>query len=349
MPMTNSLLTTNLFILSRPARPELLAPVPFAFFQQIPAHWALAGQNLLLALGLAGLMGWWALNLLNDLTLLPLALLLLALGLALWGLAKTRETQRWRRGELVPQFDPLNPLAAGCGQLAALLFGLDLLNLARQSAHPPVLLPLASLLALALGAYGLMGLGESWRLWRQMAQWREPGARALPPRRAASHSLTIGESSSGRWLLWLLALTLLILALASNARDGRELNGPQRLAIAAPLLASLDAAPRRRWRYSLADDSFICYRRQRWRWQELQRLPAAAFCGLLLDKDGRQRPLLWLAGRAGGKDVLMFALYSFPSDKFRRARRWAEQFSRASGLPLLYRWPEPPRRPRAIN
>ncbi len=96
-----------------------------------------------------------------------------------------------------------------------------------------------------------------------------------------------------------------------------------------------------RWRYDAARDTFHRDRRRRFHWQEEGSWPAVECCGLYLERVGR-RPRLWLAGPAGGEDVLLGDLgYLYIGGK-EAGQDLLNRLSAASGLPVLYRWPTPP-------
>lgn len=96
-----------------------------------------------------------------------------------------------------------------------------------------------------------------------------------------------------------------------------------------------------RWRYDATRDTFHRDGRGWPQWREEGSWPAAECCGLYLERVGR-RPRLWLAGPAGGEDVLLGDLaYLYIGGKEAEQNLLA-RLSAASGLPVLYRWPAPP-------
>lgn len=96
-----------------------------------------------------------------------------------------------------------------------------------------------------------------------------------------------------------------------------------------------------RWRYDAARDTFHRDGRSWPQWREEGSWPAAECCGLYLERVGR-RPRLWLAGPAGGEDVLLGDLaYLYIGGK-EAEQDLLNRLSAASGLPVLYRWPTPP-------
>ncbi len=87
-------------------------------------------------------------------------------------------------------------------------------------------------------------------------------------------------------------------------------------------------------------------------YQRRERWPAADFLGIYWQRhygqDYASGPIamtasLWLAGRAGGEDVLLGEFSYWYRDNHRLAQRLAVELSNASGLPVLYRWPDRPR------
>ena len=96
-----------------------------------------------------------------------------------------------------------------------------------------------------------------------------------------------------------------------------------------------------RWRYDATRDTFHRDGRGWPQWREEGSWPAAECCGLYLERVGR-RPRLWLAGPAGGEDVLLGDLaYLYIGGK-EAEQDLLNRLSAASGLPVLYRWPAPP-------
>ena len=78
--------------------------------------------------------------------------------------------------------------------------------------------------------------------------------------------------------------------------------------------------------------------------KEEERWPAADFIGIYWERGTggavSSNTELWLAGPAGGQDVRLTAL-NWHLDNHRQAQRLAAELSKASGLPQLYRWPQP--------
>ena len=96
-----------------------------------------------------------------------------------------------------------------------------------------------------------------------------------------------------------------------------------------------------RWRYDATRDTFHRDGRGWPQWREEGSWPAAECCGLYLERVGR-RPRLWLAGPAGGEDVLLGDLaYLYIGGK-EAEQDLLNRLSAASGLPVLYRWPALP-------
>lgn len=96
-----------------------------------------------------------------------------------------------------------------------------------------------------------------------------------------------------------------------------------------------------RWRYDATRDTFHRDGRGWPQWREEGSWPAAECCGLYLERVGR-RPRLWLAGPAGGEDVLLGDLAYLSSGGKEAEQDLLHRLSAASGLPVLYRWPAPP-------
>ncbi len=96
-----------------------------------------------------------------------------------------------------------------------------------------------------------------------------------------------------------------------------------------------------RWRYDAARDTFHRDGRGWPQWREEGSWSAAECCGLYLERVGR-RPRLWLAGPAGGEDVLLGDLSYLSSGGKEAGQNLLTRLSAASGLPVLYRWPAPP-------
>ena len=95
-----------------------------------------------------------------------------------------------------------------------------------------------------------------------------------------------------------------------------------------------------RWRYDAARDIFHRDGRGWPQWREEGSWSAAECCGLYLERVGR-RPRLWLAGPAGGEDVLLGDLSYLSSGGKEAGQDLLNRLSAASGLPVLYRWPAP--------
>ena len=122
------------------------------------------------------------------------------------------------------------------------------------------------------------------------------------------------------------------------------------LPVAAYLLAigSIRLRGPLRWRcgYDPASDSFY-HERSDWRRnpQTSARWPAADFIGIYWERGAggavSSNAELWLAGPAGGQDVRLAELNYWYLDNHRQAQRLTAELSKASGLPQLYRWPQP--------
>ena len=107
------------------------------------------------------------------------------------------------------------------------------------------------------------------------------------------------------------------------------------------LLRLFNAKCWQRWRYDATRDTFHRDGRGWPQWREEGSWPAAECCGLYLERVGR-RPRLWLAGPAGGEDVLLGDLSYLSSGGKEAGQNLLARLSAASGLPVLYRWPTPP-------
>ena len=116
------------------------------------------------------------------------------------------------------------------------------------------------------------------------------------------------------------------------------------LILAALALLDSPLAATRRWRYRAAGDAFVLYRRRwPWVWREVARWPAADFLGFYVIQEKQDSAAqLWLAGRAGGEDLMLDTASYALQENANAGRDLAEKLSAASGLPLLYRWPAPP-------
>ena len=199
-----------------------------------------------------------------------------------------------------------------------------------------------------------------WDYWHGRRRRRPPESatpdRPIPPRSAERHGVVLNLRNylalplhllAAGWLLWLAWASLKL---------------PWRVGLPAVLMALAVAA----WLL------YFGWQQRLWRWRrygyvveqdyfhaatavylgpvrELARWPAAHFIGIYWERPYRQRGAggvvssnaeLWLAGPAGGQDVRLAAL-NWHLDNHRQAQRLTAELSKASGLPQLYRWPQP--------
>ena len=341
----------------RPAAPERLATVPF--YRPRASRWLIALKGLAsLALWLA--VGWlfrfcllhsYALAGLQDFALL----LLLAYLLLLLPLVIGEQLHQWPAvaaakcsglmlcPSIFSRIDRLLLLPFVLSLGAALLY---------YSLHDPLIgwpMPklarvagvLGALIAAVNGAEILAAGRRHWRQWQQQRRVRPPDWHRLPERGSQRHSQRGTALSPTNGLIGLAFLGLFPWWVAEALPDWSPwLPG---LVLVLPVVGALMNEPCR-WGYRAEDDCFYV-ERGRWaggkfRWQEEERWPAAAFIGLYWS-DG-YRGQLWLAGRAGGEDVPLPTADLGQSNNEDSAQRLAEQLSEASGLPLLYRWPDAP-------
>lgn len=349
--------------LRRPARPELLSPLPF--YRLAPSRWLNLLQLLASLAALA--VGGWLIRLFLRYPYVAsgfqdLALLLLLVWAALKMLLLAGEQlYRWpaaRRfngnGQSLLLYP--SPLQLASALLEPLFMTLASAALLYYSLTDPLenwLMPqlaravglIGSLLGALTVAEGLDNYRRQRQQRRQQRRARESAAHQLPERAIPRHCWS-GDGASPSSRLLNLAVPLLFFGFFINWLALLDLSS---LWFLLPPLALLVALmnPRRRWRYRADDDVFL---RERWSWaggklawREEEAQEAAQFIGIYWS--GRlYQGQLGLAGRAGGVDVL-WPLVAGPGsgEGSDVARRLAEALSAASGLPLLYRWPEPPR------
>lgn len=335
---------------TRPADPARLSPIPYLTVSLSCPSVIYGLLGALLGLTVAGLLLWFdrllptdwpEIRFLHDTLELLAAALMAAAGAELWENGR-RLPLVWRRAAEITRVaapSPVKILAAGLGQGLLLIWAVRLAPLGPWYFTGP--------LALGVGAVALSELAETRRHWQQLRQLRQavrPEAHALPPRQSARRSLRFTTNSALNQFIRLLILGAMLAALVAGLRTG-ELR--EKLWPLALLLAMIgDSACAyvwrwQRWRYDAQRDTFHRDRRRWFRWQEERSWSAAEFCGLYLDTNN-DYPQLWLAGRAGAEDVPMATLGYWLRPNDRDARALAEKLSRASGLPLLYRWPGPP-------
>ena len=92
-------------------------------------------------------------------------------------------------------------------------------------------------------------------------------------------------------------------------------------------------------RYSVLGDELIVYRLHSFKWLPEKRYALSEFCGVYsrVRRNGVSVGLseIWLAGKAGGKNVRLLEADSLMRDNRQTAEKTAKQISRATGLPLL--------------
>ena len=95
----------------------------------------------------------------------------------------------------------------------------------------------------------------------------------------------------------------------------------------------------RKVRYSVLGDELIVYRLNSFKWLPEKRYALSEFCGIYsrVRRNGVSVGLseIWLAGKAGGKNVRLLEADSLMRDNRQTAEKTAKQISRATGLPLL--------------
>ncbi len=203
----------------------------------------------------------------------------------------------------------------------------------------------------AIGLFLLM----LWDYWHGRRRRRPPESatpdRPIPPRSAERHGVVLNLRNylalplhllAAGWLLWLAWASLTL---------------PWRVGLPAALTALAGAAwllyfgwQQRLWRwtrlgYDAATDSFrrghAFYMNS---FKEEEPWPAADFIGIYWERGAggavSSNTELWLAGPAGGQDVRLAAL-NWHLDNHQQAQRLTAELSKASGLPQLYRWPQP--------
>ena len=335
----------------RPADPARLFPIPFPQLRTLSRTSIIYGLlGALLGLTVAGLLLWFdrllptdwpEIHFLHDTLELLAAALVAAAAAELWENLRFLPRLRRSAGEikLVAAPSPVKILAAGLGQGLLLIWAVRLAPLGPWY--------ITGLLALGLAAVALSELAETRRRWQQLRQLRQaahPNAHALPPRQPARRSLRFTTNSALNQFIRLLILGAMLAALATGLGAGELREKLLLLVLVLGLIGDSACAyvwRWQRWRYDAKRDTFHCDRRRWFRWQEEQRWSAADFCALYLDRDD-DYPQLWLAGRAGAEDVPLLTLAYWLRPNDRDARALAEKLSRASGLPLLYRWPALP-------
>ena len=95
----------------------------------------------------------------------------------------------------------------------------------------------------------------------------------------------------------------------------------------------------RKVRYSVLGDELIVYRLHSFKWLPEKRYALSGFCGIYCREKyggaGMRRDEIWLAGKAGGKNVRLLEADFLLRNNQQTAEIMAKQISRATGLPLL--------------
>ena len=95
----------------------------------------------------------------------------------------------------------------------------------------------------------------------------------------------------------------------------------------------------RKVRYSVLGDELIVYRLHSFKWLPEKRYALSEFCGIYCREKyggtGMRRDEIWLAGKAGGKNVRLLEADFLLRNNRQTAEITAKQISRATGLPLL--------------
>ena len=333
----------------RPAQPELLSPTAPTKPEDLNTHIAddLMKLAVALFLSIAGYLfnAPLTLVLLTGLTVGLEALLALLALLTLW--------DRWQPRS--PTARKLGFMANGATYLLLLAFAL------KGLIYPPEDSTQDLLILVPLVTFPLWKLLELWRTWRQSL--REVQRQPIPARKSERRSLAFQSASSLTFPLWLLtwlcvpiiALYIfplifpLIFLLGVMSHSTRDFIGFIAIVIllTSPIAYSLCAFlvngfRRRVWLkgrygYDATTDRFY---REHSLYHDYKReadWKAGDFLGLYWEEIPWLGVRLWLAAPAGGEDVLMAELNSR-----RAARRLAVELSKASGLPVLYRWPDRP-------
>ncbi len=344
----------NPIVTTRPARPELLTPVPFV--APAPEPIGLNGSTdyqlgLLLLLALVYFLPLGLMEHFGGTPFKELALQLLITGLAAQALAKIGTNWRLKAGDglrtlrgvpVVLWQSPLSLIGEGLfiflitlPPAVALVYETIHIHLLHPQAYRlvPVWDMGAVLVLLVWLGTTLTDLGRRWRAQRLNRQ--APADPPPPPRGPARHSAHFfTDAPVALTLRTALAIDMLLVAL-----DGGQLA----LLFVAGALADFFFIYRRRWGYRASDDCFYWEEWRGGRWEERQRWPAADFIGLYVLKDSSPQnrdAQLWLAGPAGSRDVPMATLEHWGRNNGRAAQRLAAQLSRVSGLPVLYRLKE---------
>lgn len=95
----------------------------------------------------------------------------------------------------------------------------------------------------------------------------------------------------------------------------------------------------RKVRYSVLGDELIVYRLHSFKWLPEKHYALSGFCGIYCREKyggaGMRRDEIWLAGKAGGKNVRLLEADFLLRNNQQTAEITAKQISRATGLPLL--------------
>ncbi len=125
----------------------------------------------------------------------------------------------------------------------------------------------------------------------------------------------LGRGSVSWQLFWLALLVCIVGRMAYHCRHLRKL------------------------RYAAREDELIVYRLRSFRWLPEKRYALREFCGVYCRaRDGLFSATpseIWLAGKAGGKDVRLLQADFMMRNNLKAAKRTAKKISRACGLPLL--------------
>ena len=350
---------------TRPAQRELLSPVPF--HREAPSRWPILLKvlaSLALLLAIAGLLKFILSHLYVISSLQDSITLLLIVLLGLYQpLAIGEQLRSW------PTAAPYKYSAAGRRLLLypsavralakpglALLFMPPLAAaLLYYSLHDPLsgwpmprLVRVFGVLGALICTVSCVEILDEWRYrWRQLLlqrQARNPARHQLPERGAARQSWC-GDGTALTARLAALAVLAIFPWFTANLlmeADWRTIAiclGP------VAVLAGLFISQRRRWSYCPTDD---CFYVERWRfsggkfhWREEGRWPAGDFIGIYWQ--GSYHSQLWLAARAGNDALLPAVGNLWQGNNEEAARNLALRLSAVSGLPILYRWPVPPR------
>ena len=345
-----------LTVKNRPARPALLSPIPFSLValnrRELIFNALIALLTLLAAAALLVLLPIDPAD--PSLLIVPLV----ALALLLWALAELIE--HWRLMPLVP---PYAVQPAGVAFVAysspvkwlrSLLLNLLLLASAALFAHYSLqklwprsdrlvmLLITPVMAALALG--NLADLPRRRRLMFLQAQALAANAHRLPERGPARRSVKVSGASLLTGFLALLLTVFLAFSLKYELRHRQWDDLLISLLFLGLVLWYSPLLPRQRWVYRANGDYFCFQRRGRnLKWEEVEHYPVADYRAFYTDRTADNAGQLWLAGSDGRDDVQLPLPSYWLRESSSTAQSLAERLGAASGLPLLHRWPAPPR------